>query len=421
MARKLKMKIINTSVSYTTEKLKQPFGFKGGFLTELWQVKVCIKTNGYFGEGQGVQSILWSDAQVFADFGEFEGNKLMLEITKYAASALLNKKIRCPIDVIDEIYLDVLKYAQEKKKVRETFVKNALVAVDNALWNLYAKINHTEDLMSLIPDKYKNGLSFRQDKLCNIPLITYGLKSEDIKSLLDSGSPLLKIKIGFDAGGTLSKREMVEWDFNRIKEIHQIAKEYKTEYTTSGNVLYYLDANGKYSDLEQLNAFISLLSNEGILERVILFEEPFDENNKTNVSSIPVRFVADESIHSLNNVIERYQLGYKAIALKPIAKTLSETLKIIEKANELGMDYFCADLTVSPLLVEWNKNIAARIKKIPEMKVGVLESNGAQNYINWEKMYSFHPFKNKKSTKPINGVYLLDEEFYQCSGGIFRN
>lgn len=85
------------------------------------------------------------------------------------------------------------------------------------------------------------------------------------------------------------------------------------------------------------------------------------------------------------------------------------------------MDYFCADLTVSPLLVEWNKNIAARIKKIPEMKVGVLESNGAQNYINWEKMYSFHPFKNKKSTKPINGVYLLDEEFYQCSGGIFRN
>ena len=322
MARKLKMKIINTSVSYTTEKLKQPFGFKGGFLTELWQVKVCIETNGYFGEGQGVQSVLWSDAQVFADCGEFEGNKLMLEITKYAASALLNKEIKCPIDVIDEIYLDVLQYAQEKKKVRETFVKNALVAVDNALWNLYAKINHTEDLMSLIPDKYKNGLSFRQDKLCNIPLITYGLKSEDIKSLLDSGSPLLKIKIGFDAGGTLSKKEMVEWDFNRVKEIHQIVKEYKTEYTVSGNVLYYLDANGKYSDLEQLNAFISLLGNEGILERVILFEEPFDENNKTNVSNIPVRFVADESIHSLNNVIERYQLGYKAIALKPIAKTL---------------------------------------------------------------------------------------------------
>ena len=42
-------------------------------------------------------------------------------------------------------------------------------------------------------------------------------------------------------------------------------------------------------------------------------------------------------------------------------------------------------------MVDFNKNVASRIAPLPGMKIGVLESNGAQNYANWEKMRTYHP------------------------------
>ena len=131
-----------------------------------------------------------------------------------------------------------------------------------------------------------------------------------------------------------------------------------------------------------------------------------------------MRIAADESVHNANDVEERIALGYKAITLKPIAKTLSETLKIIKIAHEKSVICFCADLTVNPLLVEWNKNIAARIKTLPEMKIGILESNGEQNYVNWETMQNYSPFSKLGACK--NGIYELNESFFEISGGIFE-
>jgi len=59
---------------------------------------------------------------------------------------------------------------------------------------------------------------------------------------------------------------------------------------------------------------------------------------------------------------ERIALGYGAIALKPIAKTLSMSLKIAALAHERNVPCFCADLTVNPTLLEWNKTLAARME-----------------------------------------------------------
>ena len=53
-------------------------------------------------------------------------------------------------------------------------------------------------------------------------------------------------------------------------------------------------------------------------------------------------------------------MGYQAIALKAIAKTLSMTLKIAKVAHDHNVPCFCADLTVNPILVEWNRAVAAQ-------------------------------------------------------------
>ena len=113
-------------------------------------------------------------------------------------------------------------------------------------------------------------------------------------------------------------------------------------------------------------------------------------------------------------------MGYKAVALKAIAKTLSMTMKIAQAAFERDIPCFSADLTVNPVLVEWNKNVASRLKSFPGLgSLGLLESNGHQNYKNWEAMMNYHSRKDSPWVKVNGGVYKVNDEFYQTGGGIF--
>jgi len=76
------MKITNASLRYEREKLKSPFGFKGGFLSELWQVITKAECDGICGTGVSIQSVLWSDADIFGMMSEDDGNLLMYRITE---------------------------------------------------------------------------------------------------------------------------------------------------------------------------------------------------------------------------------------------------------------------------------------------------------------------------------------------------
>ena len=61
------MKIIGRKLGFQRERLKQAFGFKGGSLSELWQIVCRLELeNGLTGTGVGVQSILWSEPDIFA-------------------------------------------------------------------------------------------------------------------------------------------------------------------------------------------------------------------------------------------------------------------------------------------------------------------------------------------------------------------
>ncbi len=112
-------------------------------------------------------------------------------------------------------------------------------------------------------------------------------------------------------------------------------------------------------------------------------------------------------------------MGYGAIALKSAAKTLSMTLRMAKVAHEHNVPCFLADLTCTPILVDWNKNIAARLAPFPDLgEMGLLESNGHQNYVNWKDLVSYHPYPDGSWINSKDGIYNLNNEFYEKSGGV---
>ena len=64
-----------------------------------------------------------------------------------------------------------------------------------------------------------------------------------------------------------------------------------------------------------------------------MLEEPFPEDADIDVSDIPVRVAADESVHDVESVRKHIQMGYTAIALKPIAKTLTMSFRMLAAHN----------------------------------------------------------------------------------------
>ena len=166
---------------------------------------------------------------------------------------------------------------------------------------------------------------------------------------------------------------------------------------------------------------IDHLKKIGALDQVAIIEEPFPDKEPIDVSDIALRLAADESAHTEKDVRQRIQMGYKAIALKPIAKTLSMTLGMVKTARAHHVPCLCADLTVNPILVDWNKNVAARLEPFPGLTTGLLESNGPQNYKHWSTMQSYHPYPGAGWGKAERGVFNLDNNFYEKSGGVLSD
>lgn len=407
------------------EPLRAPFGFKGAYLTEIWQTIVQLTSpSGHSAMGLGVQSILWSDANVFVQNGEQHGNEMMYKLTEYALNEVAKNPFETPIDLTNALVPTVYNYGQKVTStpdLRLTFALNALVGIDHAAWSLYSREHGVNSFADLVPVEYQKALSTRHDFLASIPLVPYGMNEEEISQLLQDGYFLLKIKVGADPDQDGDQQKMLEWDKQRLTQIHQIAQQYETKYTESGNIVYYLDANGRYGSKDTFLYLLDHADKIGALDRIILFEEPFDEMNHIDISDVPVTVAADESVHSMEDAIERIDMGYKAMALKPVAKTMSISLQVAKLAHERGVSCFCADLTVNPLMVDWNKNLAGLLAPLPGLKVGALETNGHQNYSNWEQMKQAHPRHAASWTISSGGIFTLNKDFFDCSGGAMED
>jgi L-alanine-DL-glutamate epimerase-like enolase superfamily enzyme len=270
----------------------------------------------------------------------------------------------------------------------------------------------------MIPKAYQSALSNHHRQAAAIPLMAYSIPISEIQGAVEQGYFFMKIKIG--QPGT--QEEMLEKDKARLTAIHQTIGNVKTSHTKDGKLPYYFDANGRYEKKETLLKLLDHARKIGAFDQIAIIEEPFAEELEIDVSDIPVRLAADESAHTDEDAIKRIAMGYKAIALKAIAKTLSMTMKIAQVAFERNIPCFCADLTVNPILVDWNKNVAARLNAFPGLgSLGLIESNGHQNYKNWNTMMSYHPHSDGSWVKAKNGVYELNDQFYKTGGGIFES
>ena len=416
--------IRDISLRFSREPLLKPFGFKGGSLTELWQIAAGLAdSEGSAANGRGVQSVLWSDAAVFSRQSEAGGNAMMLLLTDHALRLIRGRDFADPLEMLDDIFPAVLERGREitgLAGLRATFALNALVAVDAAAWILRARALGTESFEEVLPEEFRPVLAGRQKRLAKVPLIAYGTSDQEIDSLAASGCFFLKIKIGSDPHGDGNREAMLAWDKERLSRIHERLRDHSFAETANGKVAYYLDGNGRYDSVDRVLRLLDHAEKIGALECVHLLEEPFSEEFTEDVSAIPVRVAADESAHTEADAVARMEQGYGAVALKPIAKTVSMSLRVARAARQRGIPCFCADLTVNPLMVEWNKNFAARLEPLPGLSVGVVETNGAQNYRNWEAMVSGHPLAAEPWVRGTAAAFDLPDAFYQTSGGIFR-
>ncbi len=412
--------IARVGANFEREPLVRPFGFKGGYQTEIWQSAALLESAaGKRGIGVCTQGVLWSDAQVFAGHSESGGNALMYAVTEYAVQLLKGQTFSSPVELLESIRHEVYAYAKKitgHAALRETFALNALVGVDFAAWLLYAAENGITHFDDLVPAAYRPALATRHAKIASIPLMAYGVPIDEMKAAVEQGYFFMKIKIG--QPGT--QAEMLEKDKARISAIHAAIGGARTPYAANGKLPYYFDANGRYESKDTLMRLLDHAKAIGAFDQIALIEEPFPEELEIDIRDIPARVAADESAHTDKDALKRIEMGYTAIALKPIAKTLSMSLKIAQLAHERGVPCFCADLTVNPLLVEWNKNVAARLAPFPGLGLGLVETNGHQNYRNWETMRSYHPAPNAPWAQTKRGVFELDADYYARSGGIFE-
>lgn len=341
----------------------------------------------------------------------------MYLLTERAMQIVKGQKFSSPVELLDNILDEVYDYGVKitgNPGLRKTFALNALVGLDNAAWLLTAAENGIHNFDDLIPEVYKPALSHHHKKVASIPLMAYSIPISEIKDAADQGYFFMKIKIG--QPGT--QEEMLEKDKERLSAIHKAIGHMETPYSESGKLPYYFDANGRYEEKETLLKLLDHAKKIGAYDQIAIIEEPFPEDKEIDVSDIEIRLAADESAHTDKDALERIEMGYRAIALKAIAKTLSMTMKIANVAKKHGVPCFCADLTVNPILVDWNKAVAARLDPFPGLGLGLLETNGHQNYKNWETMFSYHPYNGASWTQTQKGVFNLNEDYYEKSGGI---
>lgn len=416
-----KISIIRTQSGFEREKLIRPFGFKGGYLTELWQVVSRMQSSSGISKiGIATQSVLYGDADLFSLHTEADGNAMMYDLVRKTLELVKQNPFRNPVELLDRILPSVIQEGQKitgKPDLNINFIYNALVSVDNAAWLIYAAENKFNSFESMIPKPYKKALSHRNKKIAIMYQIPYGMPMQDLKNAAEQGYFVFKIKTG--APG--SQSEMLQADMARLTLIHKTLRDLRTGQTDNGKLIYTMDANARYEKKETLLKYLDHARKIGAFDQILLFEEPLNEKNEESVADIHLRIGADESVHDEETAIKRLDQGYNVLVLKGIAKTLSMSMKIAKLAAERNVPCMCADLTVNPILIDWNKNLAAHLAPFPVINMGLLETNGNMNYTNWDNMMKFHPAGTAPWTKVKNGVFELSSEFYERSGGIFES
>jgi L-alanine-DL-glutamate epimerase-like enolase superfamily enzyme len=414
------IRVRRATANFEREPLVRPSGFKGGFMTEFWQTAALLQAeSGVEKVGLGTQNVLWCDPTVLESFTESGGNSLMFAVTDRALHMIEGAAFATPIELLDSIFDELHAYARRVTGLPDlhpAFVLNALVPVDNAAWLLYAAENGYATFDEMIPAPYRPGLSHRHRQVASLPSVTFALPLDEVRKTAEEGYFIIKLKLGHPG----TQEEMIQRDMARLTEVVGAIDHLRTPHTPDGRLRYDLDPNSRYESGDTLLRLLDHARKLGILDRVVVVEEPFGAHDETAVGDLPVLVAADESATTLADARRRFDQGYRAMALKGIAKTLSRTIQIAQLCHERGIACMAADLTVNPVLVDWNKSVAARLAPFPGMTVGMIETNGHQQYREWRRMESYHPCADAPWRRVSRGVFEVGDDFYARSGCIFE-
>jgi len=412
------IQVASSSSNFEREKLVRPFGFKGGYLTELWQTVIKLSAeSGESGIGLATQSVLYGDPQLFATHSEAAGNALMYALADAIAQEQKQVPFADPVDLFDKTIAHAQSAAVRitgKADVNRNFVYNAMVGPDNAAWVLYARVNGFQQFDQMIPPGFREALAHRNRKIAVMFQVPYGMPVSEIQQAVQDGYFVIKIK----AGAPGDQEQMLAADMQRLTQIHQAIGHLTTHQTADGKLIYTVDANGRYEKKSSLQKYLAHADKIGALQHIQLYEEPFVETNQESVDDLGIRVGADESVHTEADALRRLDQGYSVLVLKGIAKTLSLSLKIARLTAQKNKTCICADLTVNPILVDWHKNLAARLAPFPGLGMGMMETNGAMNYVRWKEMQQYHPMAGAPFTAVKQGCFELDDDFYTSSAGI---
>jgi L-alanine-DL-glutamate epimerase-like enolase superfamily enzyme len=416
------MRISHVDLDIQREPFARPFAFKGSAFHEKWNLVVRLEeAEGQSAFGLGGLAVLWSDPEVFAAHTETGGNALMVAVLEGALRAAQGLHWDQPQHLLTAVLPEAEAMARQLTgrgaQLQRTFVLNALVALDNAAWVLWARSAGVDDFEALVPIEAVAPLSHRQSRVALAPAVGYNMPVHEVAGLLGAGAAVLKLKIGHPG----EEEAMVSGDLTSLERLAAPLADAETPLTVSGKVCLYLDANGRYRSREALDRLIAGADRLGLLDRILVLEEPFAADVTEPLTDLPVLVAADESLHDADDVGRRRALGYGAIAVKPAGKTLSVAFDMLAAAHREGAVPFVADNACVPVLVEWNKNVAARLPLFPGLRGGLMESNGPENYGRWSEMVAEHPCAGAGWIEARQGAYRLDDDYYRSSGGIFED
>lgn len=415
------MRITSVDLDIQREPFARPFAFKGSAFHEKWNLVVRLEDDaGAIGCGIGGLAVLWSDPQVFSAHTETGGNAIMVATLERALQAALDVDWERPPDLLRAVRSEADSFARQAtgrgQQLQSTFVLNALVALDNAAWVLWARRNDVPAFDAWVPTEAAPALSHRQARVALTPAVGYNMPDAQIAGLLQAGAAVLKVKIGHPG----DEDAMAAGDCRTLQRLQPLLAGARTPLTTSGDVVLYLDANGRYRTKAALRRVLDEAQRLDLLQRIIVLEEPFAADVEETVGDLGVLVAADESLHDPDDVGRRCQAGYGAVAVKPAGKTLSVAFDMVTAAVGHDMVAFVADNACVPVLVEWNKNVAARLPAFPGVLGGMMESNGPENYGRWAQMLDEHPSAGAPWLAAQGGAYELDDDYYSRSGGILQ-
>jgi L-alanine-DL-glutamate epimerase-like enolase superfamily enzyme len=413
------VRVVSVDMDLQREPFARPFAFKGSAFHEKWNLVVRLDDEaGTRAFGVGGLAVLWSDAAVFAAHSEAGGNALMMGTLDAALQTALGVDWETPPQLLAAVRPAAEAFARQAtgrgEALPSTFVLNALVALDNAAWVLWARRQGIDDFGDWVPDNAAPTLAQRQPRIALTPAVGYNMPDEQVTELLREGAGVLKVKIGHPG----DEEAMVAGDIRGLQRLAPLLAGVQTPLTESGQVLLYLDANGRYRSKAALARVLQAAADAGLRERIVVLEEPFAADVEESVGDLGVPVAADESLHDPQDVARRHDAGYEAIAVKPAGKTLSVAFDMLAEATRHGMTAFVADNACVPVLVEWNKNVSARLPAFPGVRGGMMESNGAENYGRWAEMLAEHPRVGAPWLAARAGAWSLDEDYYASAGGV---